>query len=413
MRILVVQPTGDKRGHYGIYTAKVCHALAALGHEVTLCTNRLHVSRYLRGEPNFRLIEARGGRLAFDRFDDAIGRAPLYYYWGYFRNSIAVTAAAVGLCRSQPFDVVAIMDAEFMTASLLLRWSRRTLPPVIMFLWASNFSFAAYSGSVFKKAYKVAQREVFRLALHGGIRALAVLGEWHRDTLRAQLKLPAAFPIAVIPDAGEVAVDTPDRLVARRQLGLPEAEPVFLFFGVLRKDKGVEYLLDAVVRLAAASFHVVFAGWPMEYKAEEITEMVRQRGVAGKVTLRLAYVPDEDVPAYFAACDALLLPYTKAYSGGSGPLMKGACTYGRPVIVTRVSEMGRLVEQHALGLVAEPEDGASLAARLQEFLALPDEARAVMAANASALARANSWESLARRFTDLAGTLVAPAASSR
>jgi len=119
-------------------------------------------------------------------------------------------------------------------------------------------------------------------------------------------------------------------------------------------------------------------------------------------------VPDEDVGAYFAASDALVLPYTKAYTGGSGPLMKGACTYGRPVIATNVSEMGQLVARHGVGLLAEPEDAGSLAAELGRFLALAPAARDAMAAHASALAQANSWDALAQRLVDLCGQLGAP-----
>ncbi|HLJ60093.1 MAG TPA: glycosyltransferase family 4 protein [bacterium] len=411
MKLLVVQPTGDKRGHYGLYTTKLCHAAGELGHDVTLCTNRLDVSQYLLVPPRFRLVEIADRRLAFDRFDAAVSRAPLYYYWGYFRNSIAVTGAAIRLCQRETFDAVAIMDAEFMTSSWLLRRSRREIPPVIMFLWASNFSFSAYHGSMLKKAYKVVQREVFRRALGNGIQALAVLGEWHRDALREQLRPSTGFPIAVIPDGADPAPDMPDRGAARKQLGLPEDGPLFLFFGILRRDKGVEYLLDAVARLRVQPFHLVIAGWPMEYTAEAMVETVRRLNIADRVILRLAYTPDGEVPAYFAACDALILPYTRAYTGGSGPLMKGACTYGRPVIATRVSEMGRLVERYELGLAAAPEDAESLHEQMARFLTLSQIARDAMAANASALGKNNSWDSLARRLVDLAETLAASGSS--
>ena len=46
MRVLVVQPTGDKRGHYGLYTTKLAQALAKSGHDVTVCTNALEPSPY-------------------------------------------------------------------------------------------------------------------------------------------------------------------------------------------------------------------------------------------------------------------------------------------------------------------------------------------------------------------------------
>lgn len=396
MRLLIVQPTGDKRGHYGVYTARLCQALGRLGHDVTLCTNKLDVSRYLRDIPAFRLWEVANGRFGFERFDAVLQRAPLLYYWGYFRNSYAVSAAAVRLSQRERFDALVIMDAEFMTASLLLRWHRRTIPPVIMFLWATNFSFATYPGSVFKRAYKVLQRGVFRAALGHGIHALAVLDDWHRDRVRPQLGLPQEFPIAVIPDGADPSPDMPEKIVARQMLGLPTEAPLFLFFGVLRRDKGIESLLEAASSLMAErEFTLVLAGWPMEYTAEQILQMVARWGLRDRTVLRLAYVAERDVPAYFAASDALILPYAKTYTGGSGPLTKGACTYRRPVIATRVSGMGPLVERHRIGLVAEPENPRSLADKMREFLALSENDRETMAGNAARLAAANSWDVLA------------------
>ena len=407
MRLLIIQPTADKHGHFGIYTVKLCQALGCLGHDVTLCTNKVDTSQYLHEPQRFQLWEVGNGRFKFERFDAAYRRFPLVYYWGHFRNSYAVTAAGVGLSRRKRFDAIAIMDAEFMTAALLLRRFHRSIPPVVMFLWASNFSFATYAGSPFKRVYKVVQRTVFKRALGRGIHALAVLDEWHRKQLRLQLGLPAEFPLAVIPDGGEIPANVPDKSAARRKLGVTVEAPLFLFFGILRKDKGIEYLLDAAAGMDSDEFTLIIAGWPMEYPAEQIFQMARRVRAADRVRLRLEYIPDQDVPTYFAACDALILPYTKAYTGGSGPLLKGACTYGRPVIATRVSGMGQLIDRHRIGLVAEPENAQALAEKLREFLRLPEETRTAMAANAAALAAANSWESLAARLTELVSQISA------
>ena len=409
MKILVVQPTADKRGHYGIYTAKVCQALGRRGLDVTLCTNRIVTSRYLAEEPAFRVYEVAGGRLGFERFDAALEQSPLRYYWGYFRNSYAVTSAAIRLSRREPFDAVVILDAEFMTASLLLL-RHRAIPPVIMFLWATNFTFGAYSGSLFKRAYKVVQRGVFRRALGPRVRALAVLDEWHRDGLRGQLALAPDFPIAIIPDGADPSPEMPPRAAARRMLELPDGTPLFLFFGVLRRDKGIESLLEAASLLKRLQeFRLVLAGWPMEYTAEQIVGLVDRWGLRDRAILRLGYVADADVPAYFAAADVLVLPYAKMYTGGSGPITKGACTYRRPVIATRVSGMGDLVAHHGIGLVAEPDNPRSLAEKMGEFLALPENERETMVGNAARMATANSWDTLACRLEALARQICARA----
>jgi glycosyltransferase involved in cell wall biosynthesis len=413
MRVLVVQPTGDRMGHYGIYTVKLCHALGRLGHQVTLCTNRIHPERYVDGPVAFTVHEVGGGRLGFDRYERRLSSAPLYYWWGHFRHSLQVASAAMGLCRARPFDVVYLTDVEFLMASLVVQRHRATVPPVVIEVSAANFTFDTYPGPRPRKIYKVFQREVFRRALGREIRAISILGEWHRDRLRRQLRVADDFPIVVIPDGGGDAGAPIDRNAAREKLGIKPRGPVLLFFGMLRRDKGIETLIDALTRVPAGDWHLLIAGFPLDYRADDLESLLVRRGVRDKVILRLEYISEDDVPLYYAASDGVVFPYSGLYTGGSGPLMKGACTYGKAVIATRVAELGRLVEEQRLGLVAPPDDPAALAEKLGEFLEVPDEGRRAMADRALALGRANSWEAMATRFGELFESLANGAGTRR
>lgn len=401
MRILVVQPTGDKMGHYGIYTVRLCQALGRRGHVVTLCTNRIYPERYVCEPLAFSIQQVDSGKWRFEQCDHAMTSFPAYYWWGYFRNSYRITSAAFKLCRSKDFDVVYITDAEFLVASVLLKLYGVRIPPVVMEVSAANFSFRDYPGSLPKKLYKVLQREIFKTIVGRQMQAISTLGEWHKPRLISQLRLPLDFTIAVIPDGGDEPSAVLSKVEARQKLGIDFTGPIFLFFGMLRKDKGIEILFEAAARLRSQEFKLMIAGHPIEYTSSAIDALVNKAGLEDKVILKLGYIEDGAVPLYFFAADALVLPYARIYTGGSGPLMKGACTYGRPVIASDVSELGRLVKQHELGLVSEPEDSESLASRLTEFLELPEETKQEMGKRASVLARANSWEAMAERFTKL------------
>src|SRR5207248_8062649 len=113
--------------------------------------------------------------------------------------------------------------------------------------------------------------------------------------------------------------------------------------------------------------------------------LVAKHGMQDRVILRLEYISDDDVPLHYYASDGVVFPYAGFYTAGSGPLMKGACTFGRAVIACRVSELGRLVEEHGLGVVSVPDDAQSLAEAIGNFLATPVELRREMADRALAL----------------------------
>lgn len=402
MRVLLVQPGSDRRGHFGIYTVNQCQAIAKQGHEVTLWTNKVKPEKFLREPVLFRIVEAGNGKLTFDGCYEGSKLRLSRYAWMYLRNSYAVLDSALSAARTEHFDVIHVTGAEFTIASLVLKKHSKHIPPVVMEVSAANFSFASYSGPVPLRAYKVLQREIFKSTLGKELKAITVLGEFHKTVLRKQLRLPEEFPIIVIPDSSAVSECQLNVKEARRRLGLGDYDgALFLFFGLIRKDKGIEDLFKAVALLNGRDFKLVMAGAPYDYSEKQINGMISANHIEGKMVPRLGYVPDDEVPVYFSAADALVLPYARIYTGGSGPLQKGAGIHGRPAIVTDVSEMGDVVKKFQMGLVAEPGNPKSLADTMREFLEISPGDRQRMAANALAFAKGNSWETMAAKLTDL------------
>ncbi|MHB8512033.1 MAG: glycosyltransferase family 4 protein [Actinomycetota bacterium] len=401
MRLLVIQPTADRHGHFGIWTTRLCQALSEVDTEVTLVTNKIDPSRYLSTLPSFRIVQIGNERYSFAGLDDQFAKRRHLYYYAYFRNSRAILSAALQLTRYENFDGIFLTDTEFMTASLVLRGWHGALPPILLESHAANFSFASYEGNLFEKAYKAIQREVFRTALGNRISAIGVLGEWARDELRSQLRLSSAFPIEIVPDAGGVVEASPERDVARKALGIDFEGTVFLFFGMWRKEKGIDLLLEAAAQMRNREFRLVIAGAPRDYEPRQLAEAVTKLGLESQVILRPGYVADEDVANYFRACDGLVLPYSGSYRGGSGPLLKGACAYGRPAIVSNVAIMGQLVTESNMGLAFAPDNQGQLVTALERFLSSTQEERSIMEANSKRLAQVNSWESVANRIVDI------------
>lgn len=342
MKVLVIQPICDRKGYFGIWTVKLCQALSKRGHQVTLCANKVYPDRYLAEEPLFNIIEVNNGRFSFEKFDRNCGRISLYSYWGYFRNTYIITLEALRLSQREQFDVIQMTDGEFMTGSFILRRYRNRLSPVIRLVNTPNFSFNTCPGSTIKKLYKVIQGKIFKTTIGKEIKALTVLGEWQREMLRSQLRLKQDFPIAVIPDGGGEPVEVLNKFEAREKLGINFDGTIFLFFGMLRKDKGIEYLIEALHLLGNEHLKLIIAGDPTEYTENKIQEMIQRAKTSEKIILELKYITDDKVPFYFIACDALILPYPKIYKGLTGIIMKWAGTYKKPVIVTDVSGMGGL-----------------------------------------------------------------------
>jgi len=407
MKILFVQPTADKKGHYGKYSINLCQELARLGNKVVLFTNKATPEHFLKDAPLFKIIEWRDGKYAFGRFDSARKSNPLVYIYGYLRNSFVIFMAALRYARQYRPDIIQVTDVEFGILSLSLIFFSKNIAPVILLIHAPNFSFSKYPGNILFRCYKVLQREILRRRMGQQIKAIATLGEYHKEELQKQFGLKPRFPVEVIYDGAEPPAVHFSREEARQKLGIEYPGILFLLFGILRKDKGIEYLFEAASRLPNNDFRILIAGSPFDYAAKDISDLVMKFGLEDKIILRLGYVKDEELPFYFYAADGVIFPYRKIYTGGTGPLLKEAAMFKKPVIVSNVSEMGRLVKKREMGLVVEAEDSSSLAQGMREFLSAPAKQRIEWGENA--FRAANTWQKMARQYLSLYERIVIPA----
>jgi glycosyltransferase involved in cell wall biosynthesis len=150
---------------------------------------------------------------------------------------------------------------------------------------------------------------------------------------------------------------------ARASLGLPPGAPVLLFFGFVRRYKGLHVLLDAMPAVLARlpDARLVVAG---EFYADEAALRARAAPLGGAVRFDADYVPDEAVARYFCAADVVVQPYVSATQSGVAQI---AFHFGRPVITTDVGGLAEGVLQGEAGLVVPPEDPAALADAVVRF----------------------------------------------
>ena len=129
---------------------------------------------------------------------------------------------------------------------------------------------------------------------------------------------------------------------ARKELSIHE-EFVILFFGLIRKYKGITYLISAFEQLPSTTLEktrLLIVGEIWENR-RELLNQIKVSPHHDKITLVDEYVPDEKVNLYFSASDVVVLPYLRASQSGIAHI---AMSFGKPVVV---SEVGGLKESMA------------------------------------------------------------------
>ena len=183
---------------------------------------------------------------------------------------------------------------------------------------------------------------------------------------------------------------------ARARLGLLADVPVFLFFGFIRRYKGLHVLLDAWagVRRRAPEAVLVVAG---EFYADEAALRAQIDSLEG-VRLDAEYIPDDRVGLYVSAADAVVQPYVTATQSGVAQI---AFHFERPVITTDVGGLAEIVPDGEAGLVVPPGDPAALADALVRFV--EDGLGEGLKVGVRRARQATSWAALAEATEDLAG----------
>ena len=82
------------------------------------------------------------------------------------------------------------------------------------------------------------------------------------------------------------------------------------------------------------------------------------------MTLVPRYVPNEDVPDYFAACDLVMVPYLTATQSG---IVQMAFGFDRPVVASRVGGLPEAVKDGETGYLVPPGDPAAIAEAVTDF----------------------------------------------
>lgn len=222
-------------------------------------------------------------------------------------------------------------------------------------------------------------------------RVVAVSESARQDVHRA-FAVPLERIDVVYPGIDERFRLQPDAAVAllRQENKLPHR--FILHVGTLQPRKNLPFLLDIFAQLrqekAFADVSLVLAGGKGWFY-EEIFGRVQALGLAEWVHFP-GYVPDEELPLWYAAAACLVFP--SAYEGFGLPIIE-AMACGTPVIAVNTSSIPEAIGE--AGLMAEVGDAAALLNHLRAVLSQPDLAH-TLRQKGLAHARNFSWPASAR-----------------
>lgn len=169
------------------------------------------------------------------------------------------------------------------------------------------------------------------------------------------------------------SIATADGAPLRGRLLGSDFEQLLLFVGQMYGQKNVPFLLKTLLVIVAHSptTRLIMVGTGR--RLADYKKMARRLGVDGNI-LWVGSVPHPELPAYYKACDLLVL--SSRFEGFPRVFMEAAAA-GLPIITTNVSGSTDGVIHGESGFVVQQGDVEGYADRVVELLEDPDKAAAM------------------------------------
>lgn len=179
---------------------------------------------------------------------------------------------------------------------------------------------ATHSGNRYKKFENIAD-------------AVIVHSNYAKEKLQQYFKKISTEKLHVIPlaDYDTIHDSHLTKSEARQWLNLPQHDFLVMFFGQIKKVKGLDVLIKAFAKFHQADAKLLIAGIPWKVDAKDYTDLVEKHGIIDHTMLHLNYHLPHTKPYYFRAADVIVLPYREIYSSG---VLINAMNYGTPMITS-------------------------------------------------------------------------------
>lgn len=185
------------------------------------------------------------------------------------------------------------------------------------------------------------------------------------DSVVKDLKTFTDKPITLTPhplydNFGDIKPKTE----AKKLLGLALDFNYLLFFGIIRKYKGLDILLNAFAdeQLRNKNLKLLIAGEFYEDNTEYFN-IIKEKNLTDDVIISDAFIPSTAVANYFCAADMVVQPYKHATQSGVTQI---AYHFNKPMLVTDVGGLKEIVPNNVVGYVTQA-NSKSVADAINDF----------------------------------------------
>ena len=339
MKIISLGPAYPLRGGIAKFNESLCRNLLTKGHELTMVSFKfLYPSFLFPGKSQF----------AIGSYPDNLKILPVLHSL----NPFNWRRVALKIVSDQP-DLLIIhhwmpfFAPAYGTLSRIVK--KRLKGRIKIVLIAHNLiPHEGQIGAAFLSRYLLRKTDIL-LTLSSAV------AEDAENLVKGVKKLTIAHPIY---DIYGLKPERKEALIKLNLLGEPH---YILFFGLIRKYKGLDILLKAM-KWINSDIKLIVAGEFYDNQ-DYYNQIIREENIAERVILVNKFIPDDEVKNYFSLAELVVQPYRSATQSG---ITQIAYHFDVPMVVTNVGGLPEIVPDGICGFVVDV-DPESMAKAVNRF----------------------------------------------
>ncbi|PZR25746.1 MAG: hypothetical protein DI535_16935 [Citrobacter freundii] len=225
---------------------------------------------------------------------------------------------------------------------------------------------------------------------------IIVHNRYSLEKFKQTVKTAADKIIRVIPHGS--FVNLVDKNISKKDardvLKIAPDSKVILFFGQIKKVKGLDILLHAMPDVEK-SITLVIAGKPWKDDFKTYGDIIKAHGLQSRVKLFIRYIEDSEREFFFKAADLLIIPYRAIFQ--SGVLLMGM-SYQLPVLASDLEANREVITDNENGMLFRDGNSKDLAQKINLFFENESQRERITKAGIQTMGQKHNWSAIALEY---------------
>ena len=163
----------------------------------------------------------------------------------------------------------------------------------------------------------------------------------------------------------------PDEKIIKQEqenLGFKEDDNILLFFGYVRKYKGLDLLIKTMPYIITSNPNARLLIVGEFYDDPSVyLNLIKELKIDKSVKVVNRFVKNEEVGIYYGMADLVVLPYRSATQSA---VLNVSYSFKKPVVATKVGGLEEFVEDGKTGFLVKPDSSKALAEGINKYFIL-------------------------------------------